>query len=172
MAENINEELSLHRQENHGDQVLEHLLGHCDVALAAAEHLLGRSHEIISKQIAPRGKVNSALLEDNQFAAHGFAWTATYVEALRQMRLWAGRLDAVGRFGELEALILQATYGEYLNQLWGGIAMSQGEIVRPEDMGLPDDAMAEFDMPEVAALANSGNHISAVSYTHLRAHET
>jgi len=160
VAENINEELSLHRQENHGDQVLEHLLGHCDVALAASEHLLVRSHEIISKQIAPRGKVNSALLEDNQFAAHGFAWTATYVEALRQMRLWAGRLDAVGRFGELEALILQATYGEYLNQLWGGIAMSQGEIVRPEDMGLPDDAMAEFDMPEVAALANSGNHIS------------
>ena len=76
------------------------------------------------------------------------------------MRHWAGRLDGARRFGELEALILQATYGEYLNQLWGGIAMSQGEIVRPEDMGLPDDAMAEFDMPEVAALANSGNHIS------------
>ena len=26
-----------------------------------------------------------ALLEREQFAAHGFAWIATYVEALRQM---------------------------------------------------------------------------------------
>ena len=160
MTEKFNSELSLHQREVHGDYVLEHLLGHCDVALAASEHLLVRIHEAISKQVAPRGKVDSALLEGNQFAAHGFAWTATYVEALRQMRHWAGRLDGARRFGELEALILQATYGEYLNQLWGGIAMSQGEIVRPEDMGLPDDAMAEFDMPEVAALANSGNHIS------------
>ena len=31
------------------------------------------------------------LLEREQFAAHGFAWIATYVAALRQMRRWAER---------------------------------------------------------------------------------
>jgi (2S)-methylsuccinyl-CoA dehydrogenase len=28
-------------------------------------------------------------------------------------------------------------YGEYLNQLEGGLPMSQGEIVRPADIGFP-----------------------------------
>ena len=144
----------------HGTLVIEHLLGYCDVALAAADALLVYAKEATLGRVAPLGKVDGELLEDYQFAAHGFAWTATYVEALRQMRGWAARLDQESRFGELEALILQSAFGEYLNQLWGGIAMSQTEIVRPEDMGLSDKAMAEFDMPEVATLANAGNHVS------------
>ena len=61
----------------------------------------------------------------------GLAWLATYVEALRQMLGWAERLESAGRLGELEALILQAAYGEYLAQIAGGIPMSQGEIRAP-----------------------------------------
>nr|WP_308219679.1 hypothetical protein [Azospirillum argentinense] len=34
--------------------------------------------------------------------------------------------------------MLQAAFGEYLAQLDGGLAMSQGEIVRPADFGLDD----------------------------------
>ena len=45
-------------------------------------------------------------------AAHGLAWLATYVEALRQAARWAGELDAEGRLGEIERLILRlATEG-------------------------------------------------------------
>jgi (2S)-methylsuccinyl-CoA dehydrogenase len=80
--------------------------------------------------------VDAAALEREQFAAHGFAWLATYVEGLRQLLGWAERLAAAGQLGEREQLILQAGFGEYLAQMTGGIAVSQVEIVRPADMGL------------------------------------
>ncbi|WP_254503741.1 hypothetical protein, partial [Salmonella enterica] len=80
-----------------------------------------------------------------QFAAHGFAWIATYVAALRQMRRWA----EAGAEGELEKLILQSAYGEYLAQLKGGIAISQVEIVRPGDLGLDGSTL---ETPSVAKL--------------------
>ena len=44
-------------------------------------------------------------VEAEQTPAHGLAWLAPYVEALRQMQGWARRLEAEGRFGETEALI-------------------------------------------------------------------
>ena len=73
-----------------------------------------------------------AALEADQFAAHGLAWVATYAEALRELAAWAARLDAAGRLGEIERLILQIGAGEYLAQLAGGIPMSQVEIARPD----------------------------------------
>ena len=39
-------------------------------------------------------------------------------------------------FGEPQRLILAVGFGEYLAQLAGGIAMGQGEIARPQDLGL------------------------------------
>jgi (2S)-methylsuccinyl-CoA dehydrogenase len=42
--------------------------------------------------------------------------------------------DGDGKFGEVEQLILQIAFGEYLWQIYGGIPMSQGEILRPQDM--------------------------------------
>jgi len=75
-------------------------------------------------------------MEEHQYAAHAMAWLATYVEALRQMRAWAGRVSAEGRLGEMEALILQIGFGEYLGQIAGGIPMSQGEIARLSDLSV------------------------------------
>ena len=83
---------------------------------------------------------------------HGFAWMATYVEALRQIRGWASRLDEAGEFGEAEALILQVAFGEYLAQLAGGIAMSQAEIVRPFDLGLSEAEIAPLRDGDAASL--------------------
>ena len=48
-----------------------------------------------------------------------------------------------GRLGEIEELIVQIGIGEYLAQIQGGIPMSQGEIVRPADVGLSGLAVAE-----------------------------
>jgi (2S)-methylsuccinyl-CoA dehydrogenase len=59
-------------------------------------------------------------------------------------------------FGELEQMILGAGFGEYLNQIIGGIAMTQGEIVRPSDLDLHDEAAAIFADPACAKLRHQG----------------
>jgi (2S)-methylsuccinyl-CoA dehydrogenase len=78
------------------------------------------------------------------------------VQALAQMLAWAERLQDAGKLGETEALILQAAYGEYLAQLAGGIAMSQGEIVRHGDLGLPHDSLRLLFVPATRDLVAHG----------------
>ena len=121
-------------------------------ALDAAEALLARAKEQVRALVAPGGRLDAERLERHQHAAHGLAWLATYVEALRQMHGWATRLAEAGRFGELEQLILEIAFAEYLARIEGGIPMSQGEIVRPRALGLDDDALDAFRAAPVRAL--------------------
>ncbi len=58
------------------------------------------------------------------------------MEAIRQLAAYAERMHDGGTLGEIEELIVQIGIGEYLAQIQGGIPMSQGEIVRPADLGL------------------------------------
>jgi (2S)-methylsuccinyl-CoA dehydrogenase len=106
------------------------------------------------------GKVSAALLDAEQRATHGFAWVATYVEALRQLARWGRHLKSEGKFGEIESLILQAGFAEYLAQIPAGIPMSQNEIVRSYDLGLDDADSAAFWTPAVAALVKQGTSVS------------
>jgi (2S)-methylsuccinyl-CoA dehydrogenase len=62
---------------------------------------------------------------------HGYGWYAAYAELMNQVAGWAERLEAEGRFGEVEALLAQLLFSEYCAQLVGGVPMNQGEIVRP-----------------------------------------
>src|SRR5262245_57343269 len=96
-------------------------------AVDAVETLLARATERLRGLVAPGGNLDADRLERHQHAAHGLAWLATYVEALRQMHGWAARLAAGGRLGEIEQLILAIGFGEYLARIEGGIPMSQGE---------------------------------------------
>jgi len=142
------------------------LLPLCRDTLAAARGYGEAARQAVAAMVAPAdqnksGKIDNAKLERHQFAAHALAWTATYVEALAQMLAWAERLDADGKLGELETLILQAAYGEYLAQLAGGIALSQGEIARHGDMGLPHDALRGLFAPAVTDLIAAGNTAAA-----------
>ena len=114
--------------------VLGNLLSLAAEALDGAERHLSAAKEAVASRVVVDGRPSGAKLEAEQTAAHGLAWTGTYIEALRQMLDWARRLEADGRFGEMEQLILQIAYGEYLAQLQGGVMMSQGELVRPTDM--------------------------------------
>ncbi len=136
------------------------LLTPCTSALAAAETLLDAARTGVSGLVVRDGKVEAAALETHQFAAHGFAWAATYVESLRQMLGWAGRCRDDGSFGELEALILQCAFGEYCAQLAGGIALSQVEVARPGDMGVAPDAVAAF-RKATAEIVEAGNTAAA-----------
>jgi (2S)-methylsuccinyl-CoA dehydrogenase len=112
------------------------LLDACGRALEAADTVLARAQSHVARRVAPGGKVDPAALDRDQHAAHGFAWLATYVAALRATLDWTVKLDEAGKLGERERLILQLGFGEYLAQIVGGISMSQGEIVRPSDLGL------------------------------------
>ena len=103
-------------------------------ALPQVEAVLADATSKLRAKVDAKGKVSGAALEQHQFAAHALSWLATYVEALRQMRGWAGRIEGGGRFGEMEALILQIGFGEYLAQIAGGIPMSQGETARLADL--------------------------------------
>jgi (2S)-methylsuccinyl-CoA dehydrogenase len=127
-------------------------------ALAAAETLLAAARAGVETKVVKGGRVDSKAIEVEQYAVHGYAWAATYVEALRQLLGWSELLASEGRGGELEGLILQAGFGEYLGQLAGGIAMSQGEVVRMADMGVEAGALAAFTAnPAVASLIATGN---------------
>jgi len=133
--------------------VLDDLLALTEAALPEVEALLDAARAALRERVTVGGKVQAAALEAHQFAAHALAWLATYAQSLRQMRAWAGRLAAAGKFGEMEALLLQIAFGEYLCQIRGGIAMSQGEIARPGDLGLVLPAPGAA----VAALMAGGN---------------
>lgn len=106
-------------------------------------------------------RISGAKIEENQVAAHALSWLATYDEALKQMQAWAERLTADGKFGEVEQLIHQIAFGEYLWQIYGGIPMSQGEIIRLQDIGLSQDEMRGLMEPAVMTLCQNGNTQSA-----------
>jgi (2S)-methylsuccinyl-CoA dehydrogenase len=57
--------------------------------------------------------------------------------------------------------MLQMAFGEYLSQLAGGIPLSQGEMVRPHDLGLGEAELAAFRRPETETLMRGGNSEAA-----------
>ena len=132
------------------------LLSNARAGLDAADRVVNAARVKAAAQFAPQGKIDGAALEAGQFAAHGMAWLATYVETLRQTLGWAERLEGEGKFGALEQAILRAGFGEYLAQISGGIAMSQVEIARPRDLGLSDAELAPLAAEPVAGLIAEG----------------
>jgi (2S)-methylsuccinyl-CoA dehydrogenase len=126
-------------------------------AVEAAEGLAAHARAAVAARVKTEGRVSGRLLDRAQYAAHALAWMETYVESLRQMHLWAERLAGDDRLGETESLLLRIAFGEYLAQLRGGIPMSQGEIARPQDVGLGADDLAAFATEEVERLAAEGN---------------
>ncbi|MEL6618199.1 MAG: acyl-CoA dehydrogenase family protein [Pseudomonadota bacterium] len=137
--------------------LLNDLLALTGAAIAPVEGILKTARSNLRAQLTVDGRISGALVEQHQTAAHGLAWLATYVESLRQMQNWAEALNAQSKFGEVEALIHQIAFGEYLWQIYGGIQMNQGEILRLQDMGLTQDDMRGMMEPAVMTLTQSGN---------------
>ena len=123
----------------------------------AVETLLARAAAALRESVSANGKLSSAKLEAEQHATHGLAWLATYVEAIKELTGYAERLRAEGRFGETEELLTRIGLGEYLAQIFGGVAMNQGEIVRLEDFGLEESQFLPLKSGAVAELIRSGN---------------
>ena len=137
--------------------LIDDLLALTGAAIAPVDAILATAKARLKDRLSVDGRVSGKLVEDNQTAAHGLAWLATYVESLRQMQNWAERLQADGKFGEVEHLIQQIAFGEYLWQIYGGIQMNQGEIVRLQDLGLSQEDQRGLMTAEVMRLTAEGN---------------
>ena len=126
-------------------------------AVAAIEALLQDATATLRERIIVEGHIVSRLLDREQRAAHGLAWLATYVEAVRQLVAYAERMSAAGRFGAIEEAVVRIGLGEYLAQIAGGIPMSQGEIARLTDLGLSAAQVAARLGGPVEALIADGS---------------
>ncbi|MBM1691093.1 acyl-CoA dehydrogenase family protein [Sulfitobacter geojensis] len=137
--------------------LLNDLLGLSAAAVPPVEALLEKAKTSVRALVSKDGRVSAGLIEAHQTAAHGLAWLATYAQALRQMHEWAEALNKDGKFGETEQLIHQIAFGEYLWQIYGGIQMNQGEVLRLQDMGLSQEDMRGLMEPAIQTLTQGGN---------------
>jgi len=128
-----------------------------DDAVTAVEALFADARRAVADRVTIEGRAIARMLDREQRATHGLAWLATYVEAIRQLAAYAQRLADSGSFGETEELLVRIGAGEFLAQIFGGIPMSQGEIVRLSDLGVSPAAAAVRFTPAVEHLIATGN---------------
>ena len=126
-------------------------------ALPGFETLLEQAVAAVRQKVLVDGRISSARLEQEQHAAHGLSWLATYVMALRELRAYGERLQAEDRYGAIEDYAIRIGAGEYAAQIFGGIPMSQGEIVRLGALGLSAKAVADACSDAADALIAQGN---------------
>ena len=126
-------------------------------ASAALDALLADAMAKVRERVLVDGHVVGRLLDREQRATHGLAWFATYVVAVRQLAAYAARMAGDGTLGEAEELLVRIGLGEYLAQIAGGIPMSQGEVVRPSDLGL-SSAQVAARIDAVEGLIGDGNN--------------
>ncbi len=116
------------------------------------------TRRVRTRVLGSDGKVDAAKLEAEQHAAHGLAWIATYGEAVRELGTYAAALRDAGRLGETETLLVKIGAGEYLDQMFSGIPMSQGEMVRPVgSLGLTAREVQQLRSEAVEAMIADGN---------------
>jgi (2S)-methylsuccinyl-CoA dehydrogenase len=134
------------------------LTGLAAEAAAAADRLLTKAIAATRAALAPGGKADPAVIDQEQHRAHGLAWLATYVEGIKQLASYASRLGEDGRFGEIEGLLVQVGLGEYCAQIAGGIPMGQLEFIRLGELGVaPEDQAAFGEDASVRKLVHGGN---------------
>ena len=130
-------------------------------SIGVSEKLLDNIVAQLRKKVLVSDKISSELLEKYQFEAHGVAWIATYVVSLRQMTRWCEQAKEENKFGLIEQLILQIGFSEYLSQIKNGIPMSQTEFIRMQSLGMSNDMIDSFLIPEVETLIKRGNSEAA-----------
>ena len=133
------------------------LLSLMEAARTAADALLNDATIRVRERVQINGRSDARLVEREQRATHGLAWFATYAEAIRQLASYTERMSRDGRLGETEELLVRIGAGEFLAQMAGGILMSQGELVRPSDLGLDALAVAARFAGPVEELIATGN---------------
>ena len=132
-------------------------LSDAHAALKAVEALYGEALASVRARVSKDGKLSAELIEADQHAAHGLSWFATYKQGLSELVHYAERLSAEGAYGETEQLLTRIGFAEFLAQVFGGIPMSQGEIVRLSDFGLSCEQIAARRNDAMTRLVLEGN---------------
>ncbi len=102
-------------------------------ALRAAEMFKDQAQAALSARLETR------TIDEDQRAAHGFAWIATAVASLSAVLRWAASGEGAN---PLDEILARLAFAEILGQIAGGLPMGQNEIVRPADLGLGDAGRA------------------------------
>jgi (2S)-methylsuccinyl-CoA dehydrogenase len=123
---------------------------------AAAEAILADATAGVRARIGRDGKIAGETLEREQHAAHGLAWLATYAMGIRQLAAYGRRLSDSGRLGAADETLILIGLGEFLAQIFSGIAMSQTEIVRLPSLGVSAERIDARMTPEVRQLIELG----------------
>ena len=132
-------------------------LSDAHAALKAVEALYGEALASVRARVTKDDKLSAELIEADQHAAHGLSWFATYKQGLSELVHYAERLSAEGAYGETEQLLTRIGFAEFLAQVFGGIPMSQGEIVRLSDFGLSCEQIAARRNDAMIRLVLEGN---------------
>ncbi|MFN4356975.1 acyl-CoA dehydrogenase family protein [Sphingopyxis alaskensis] len=105
-------------------------------ALQAAQAYRDAAQAALAERLAARP------IDEEQRAAHGFAWVATTVAALTAVLDWC---ESGGESNQLDAKVATLAFAESIAQLVGGLPMGQNEMFRPADLGLGAEARALAD---------------------------
>jgi hypothetical protein len=132
------------------------ILALTEAAHGAAAGLSADALIAVRARVSVDGRLSGPLLQQEQHATHGLAWLATTVEAIRELAAYGRALEAQGRYGETEELLIAIGIGDIWPNL-RGIPMSQGEFVRPADLGLGPAQIAARRTRAVEELIAGGN---------------
>ena len=132
------------------------------IAQAAREYARA-AHRAIVTLLDRNDKPHREWLQIQQRALHGFAWTATTVEAIVHGTGFGALLAGAGKLSRLDTLVLEVGLAEYILQLAGGVVMGQNEVFRPYELGLQQPAAQLLAVPAVQSLIASGTAPAARS---------
>ena len=137
--------------------LLNNIFQKCENSLKALNELVNKAKTSVKQKVIKDNSLDLNLLEKEQFICHGFAWLKTYNIALREILNWAKKLDKNKKIFDIEKLILQSAFSEYLSQIIGGIPMWQSEIIRAHDFDIKEEDINIFLIEEIKELIKYGN---------------
>jgi len=124
-------------------------------AAHAARDTVSAARNAVAARVVVNGRLDRQRADEQQHLVHGLGWYAAYAEVLTQVAQWAQQLHAEGHLRATDALLAALLTGEYAAQLRSGIAMSQGETIRPQQFA---DArvLESLDNPAIHTLIQEG----------------
>lgn len=128
-----------------------------DALTAPVAAYLSSANHATRERLLRDGQPDKQLADERQRELHGLAWIGCTAQAIRRVAQWGLCLVQASRLREAERLVLATGIGEYLEQLTGGIAMSQNEIFRPGELGLQRAAQVLREDVAVAWFLQRGN---------------
>ena len=118
-----------------GRVLIENLPACMHEAVMAVEAYSEAAKRAAAGQLTRNGKPDRKALDQHQHMAHGLAWVCTYLETCARQPPGPPASMRRARLARSSSLLAQILFSRYLADLVGGIAMNQGETIRPHELG-------------------------------------